>query len=65
MIAPPFDDLARAEAQAVVSHCQHPPSAKPREQGLRAIHAVLHRDCFDNDEKAWDFFGSSHRQTLL
>ena len=56
LAAPPFDAAAQARAKRIAAA-----AGKPRTQdaGLRAIHAVLHKDHFKTERRAWETYGTS------
>ena len=56
MAPPPFDAAAFEEAKKLAANLND----SPREPGLRAIHAVVHRDCgaFTTDEEAYEHYSA-------
>ena len=57
--APPFDDAAKQSARQIAAAAGRP---KTRDEGLKAIHAVVHRAAFRSDRCAWEHFGVSQQR---
>ena len=57
--APPFDAAAKAYACRIAAAAGKP---KTRDEGLKAIHAALHRTCFSCESDAWKHFGVSRQR---
>ena len=55
----PFSESAQHAAKASAIACGKPAT---RLEGLRAIHAVTHRNCFETEQAAWEHFGSSRQR---
>ena len=56
---PLFDAAAKERAKRVAVAAG---KRKTRDEGLKAIHAVLHRRCFKDERAAWEAYGSSRQR---
>ena len=57
--APPFDAAAKERAKRVAAAAGKP---KTRDEGLKAIHAALHRQHFREERAAWEAYGSTRQR---
>ena len=55
----PFDAAAKDRAKRIAAAAGKP---KTRDEGLKAIHAALHRKHFSDDRAAWEAYGSSRQR---
>ena len=56
---PAFTEAAQKSAKASAIACGKPAT---RLEGLRAIHAVTHRNCFETEQAAWEHYSSSRQR---
>ena len=56
---PSFTEAAQKSAKASAIACGKPAT---RLEGLRAIHAVTYRNCFETEQAAWEHFSSSRQR---